>query len=107
VSVLAELIGERNTAHPSALEAAREYIRRKGDELDLEIIEEKSPTIGRAGVNLEVTLRGSNAQSAPLIVGAHHDSVRGSPGADDNASAVAILLCNQLVRSVRRLVGAG
>jgi aminopeptidase YwaD len=27
-----------------------------------------------------------------LIVGAHYDSVRGSPGADDNASAVAALL---------------
>lgn len=40
-----------------------------------------------------------------LIVGAHYDSVRNSPGADDNASAVAALL--ELARWVRPLLDAG
>jgi len=40
-----------------------------------------------------------------LVVGAHYDSVPGSPGADDNASAVAALL--ELARWVRPLLDAG
>jgi hypothetical protein len=87
VSVLAELIGERNTARPSALEAARDYIRRQVVELGLAVVEQRFPTVGRAGVNLEVTIHGSNPRSPPLVIGAHYDSVRGLPGADDNASA--------------------
>ena len=39
--------------------------------------------IGRAG---------SNARSPLIIVGAHLDSVQGTPGADDNASGVAVML---------------
>ncbi|MDA0269166.1 MAG: M28 family peptidase, partial [Cyanobacteria bacterium] len=31
-------------------------------------------------------------QAAPLLVGAHYDAVPGTPGADDNASGVAVLL---------------
>ncbi len=34
----------------------------------------------------------SPASASPLIVGAHIDAVEGSPGADDNASGVAVLL---------------
>jgi Zn-dependent M28 family amino/carboxypeptidase len=45
-------------------------------------------------------LRQSRSRAAPartwpkqiLVVGAHYDTVRGSPGADDNASGVAALL---------------
>lgn len=31
-------------------------------------------------------------RQAPLLIGAHYDTVRNSPGADDNASALAVLL---------------
>lgn len=33
-----------------------------------------------------------NAETPPLLIGAHFDTVIGSPGADDNASACAVLL---------------
>jgi len=33
-----------------------------------------------------------SSASAPLIIGAHYDTVPGTPGADDNASGVAVLL---------------
>lgn len=33
-----------------------------------------------------------NPQTARILIGAHYDSVAGTPGADDNASAVAVLL---------------
>lgn len=34
----------------------------------------------------------NHAPAAPLILAAHYDTVEGSPGADDNASALAVLL---------------
>ena len=37
-------------------------------------------------------LASSPPSPAPLIIGAHYDTVSGSPGADDNASALAVLL---------------
>ncbi len=39
-----------------------------------------------------VRSRGHDAPSAPLLLAAHYDTVEGSPGADDNASALAVLL---------------
>ncbi|MGQ0652745.1 MAG: M28 family peptidase [Betaproteobacteria bacterium] len=38
------------------------------------------------------TVRNIAAGSGSIVVGAHYDSVPGSPGADDNASAVAVML---------------
>jgi Zn-dependent M28 family amino/carboxypeptidase len=40
--------------------------------------------------NVVATVGGSSAP--PLIVAAHYDTVQGSPGADDNASGLAVLL---------------
>jgi len=42
--------------------------------------------------NIIATLRGNGSGKEKLLVGAHYDSPRGSPGADDNASGVAVLL---------------
>ena len=44
-----------------------------------------------AGVNLLAVKEGTEPAET-VLVGAHHDSVRDSPGADDNASGVAALL---------------
>jgi len=33
-----------------------------------------------------------NSKNAPLLIGAHYDTVPGSPGADDNGTGVAVLL---------------
>jgi Zn-dependent M28 family amino/carboxypeptidase len=45
-----------------------------------------------AGVNLIVKLPGQRQDLDPILVAAHYDGPLGSPGADDNASAVAALL---------------
>ncbi len=37
-------------------------------------------------------LGSGNFETARILIGAHYDSVPGTPGADDNASAVAVLL---------------
>jgi Zn-dependent M28 family amino/carboxypeptidase len=42
--------------------------------------------------NLEVELPGRRQPEKIIIIGAHYDSVRGSPGANDNGSGVAALL---------------
>ncbi|MEL6469826.1 MAG: M28 family peptidase [Cyanobacteria bacterium J06623_4] len=46
----------------------------------------------REHINWQLTLPGSAPQLAPMLIGAHYDTVPGSPGADDNASGVAALL---------------
>lgn len=46
----------------------------------------------RAAMNFEITLAGTRADLPELVVGAHYDSAVGTPGADDNASAVAALI---------------
>lgn len=48
--------------------------------------------------NIVVTTRADD-ESSYLLLGAHYDSVPGSPGADDNASAVAVCLeCARLLK---------
>jgi len=48
--------------------------------------------------NLEVSLEGSGSDGI-IVVGAHYDTVPGSPGADDNASGVAALI--EILRALR------
>lgn len=47
---------------------------------------------GRIYSNIIVSLQGRKEPGETVIIGAHYDTVRGTPGADDNASAVALLL---------------
>ena len=42
--------------------------------------------------NIILHLPASDPNQRPIIIGAHYDTVPGSPGADDNASGVAVLL---------------
>jgi Zn-dependent M28 family amino/carboxypeptidase len=46
---------------------------------------------------LDLTAQSSAPQRPPILIGAHYDTVPGSPGADDNATGVAVLL--ELARS--------
>lgn len=92
VDVLAGLIGERNSAFPQNLTATRKYIASTLGELGLAPTQHTYQTTSRPAVNIEVILPGSQPQLPPLIVGAHYDTNPGTPGADDNASAVAALL---------------
>lgn len=100
VDILAELIGERNSAHPEGLDAAREYIRRQLREMGHAFVQHEFQTSWRKGMNLEVILPGARQDASSLVVGAHYDSAAGTPGADDNASAVAMLL--EVARSLSK-----
>jgi Zn-dependent M28 family amino/carboxypeptidase len=92
VKRLAGEIGERNIFRPAALAAAREYIEAEWSEQGYRVSFQWYETLGHPCANLEVARGGSGRPEQNLVVGAHYDSVRGSPGADDNASGVAALL---------------
>ncbi|PZV09509.1 MAG: peptidase M28 [Leptolyngbya sp.] len=47
---------------------------------------------GQQHTNWVLHLSGRDPHRPPILVGAHYDSVPGSPGADDNATGVAVLL---------------
>jgi hypothetical protein len=92
VDMLAELIGERNTLHAVGLEAARTYLRRELAGMGHVVVEQPFTVHNRAALNLEVVLPGRRKGVGTIVIGAHYDSAPGTPGADDNASAVAMLL---------------
>jgi len=47
---------------------------------------------GRECYNLEVEITGSEKPDDIVVIGAHYDSLEGTPGANDNATGVAALL---------------
>jgi len=89
---LAENIGERNIYHPQALHDAERYIKETWQAMGYEVHTQDYELNGIRSANLEITIPGSNKANEILLVGAHYDSVRGSPGANDNGSGVAALL---------------
>jgi Zn-dependent M28 family amino/carboxypeptidase len=92
VTYLAETIGERNTYHPAELAKAEEYISGRLSKLGYSIRLE-TYSAGSVNVsNIEATLTGQAKPHEIIVIGAHHDSAPGTPGADDNASGVAVLL---------------
>jgi hypothetical protein len=83
VHTLAGIIGERNaTAAREAYAEAATFIGNAFREAGY------TPIIDDAS-NVEAEIRGNGEI---VIVGAHYDTVVGSPGADDNASGVAAML---------------
>jgi hypothetical protein len=99
VKMLADRIGERNVWHPEELAAAALYIRNSlqglGYEVRIQNFESRDLTLQ----NLEVELPGDKAPEEIIVLGAHYDSIAGTPGANDNASGVATLL------EIARLLG--
>lgn len=92
VQALAGDIGERNVFRPRALQAARDFIEGEWRAQGYQVTPHVYETHGLACANLEVTRGGTGVPEEVLLVGAHYDSVIGSPGANDNASGVAALL---------------
>lgn len=92
VERLAGEIGERNLFHPRALGAAAAYIEEEWRRQGYEVTEQWYEVAGVRCANLEVTRTGVERPDEILLVGAHYDSVIGSPGANDNGSGVAALL---------------
>jgi Zn-dependent M28 family amino/carboxypeptidase len=90
--MLAGTIGERNVSRPLALQAATDYIEKTWRGQGYEVVPLSYPVDGMRCANLEITRTGTTRPQDILLIGAHYDSVSGSPGANDNASGVAALL---------------
>ncbi len=89
------LVGERHPlTSPTHLQQAEAYLHRRLSEAGLTVTTHDFEALGRTYRNVVATRDPSSAQEElpPLILGAHFDTVAGSPGADDNASALAVLL---------------
>jgi len=71
---------------------ARGYIAKHLRQAGFTVEEVAYASLGTRGVNLLTTPAPADASLPLVIVGAHYDSLPGTPGADDNASAVAALL---------------
>jgi Zn-dependent M28 family amino/carboxypeptidase len=99
VSKLAGQIGERNLVRYEALKDAARYIKTILAAEGLEVNEQPLIVANRTVENIEVEIGGRVLPEQILIVGAHYDSVVGSPGANDNATGTAALL--ELVRVLK------
>jgi Zn-dependent M28 family amino/carboxypeptidase len=101
VDQLAGLIGPRHLAAPSALAAAAELVTRELVDAGY-AVEPQGYTIGGHEVaNIVAELPGGRRQDEIVVVGAHYDTIPMTPGADDNASAVAMLI--EVARLMRPL----
>src|ERR1700681_3343734 len=92
VAKLAGDIGERNVLRPWALHAAADYIRAQWTTQGYQVAAHGYQVEGVVSENLEVTLPGKAKPDEIILIGAHYDTVPGSPSANDNASGVAALL---------------
>ncbi len=79
-------------AAPAALERAGDYIQASLGSLSYRIEPHRFSFAGREYRNIIATRQGTLNPEERLLLIAHYDTVEGSPGADDNASGVAVLL---------------
>jgi Zn-dependent M28 family amino/carboxypeptidase len=92
IARLASDIGERNVyRYPQLVEAAS-LIEQWLDEAGYTSMREEYQVAGKLFANIEAEVRGSVAPEKVIIVGAHYDTHRHSPGANDNGSGIAALL---------------
>lgn len=95
---LRALVGERHPiTAPGALRRTEDYLTEQFRSLGLQVSPHAFEALGGTYRNVIATMQPSPHSSGrnvlpPLIVAAHYDTVEGSPGADDNASALAVLL---------------
>jgi Zn-dependent M28 family amino/carboxypeptidase len=101
VDRLAGLIGPRPASKPAALTAAAELVARELAGAGYTFERQTYLAGGHEVANIVAELPGGKKKDEIVIVGAHYDTVETTPGADDNASAVAVLI--EVARRMRSL----
>lgn len=94
---LRHLAGERHPhGAPAALQYAEEYLSKTLHEAGGSVKPHAFRALGGTYHNIVATFPAAASRhrpaAPPLLVGAHYDTHEHSPGADDNASALAVLL---------------
>lgn len=72
--------------------AAAGYIEKTWRSDGWEVAREAFDALGDRAANLVIEQKGTSRASEIVLLGAHYDTVDSTPGADDNASAVAVML---------------
>src|SRR5215813_5526458 len=90
VQKLAGEIGERNMWHYAQLNAAADFIEQSFSRAGLRPRRDSYEMRGQTCHNIEAEIPGARPEI--LLIGAHYDSVFGSPGANDNGTGVAATL---------------
>lgn len=89
VQYLSETLGERSIYRPESLRAAQEYVAREFTSYGYPVQRQTFIYQRQEVANL---IAGRPDPQGYYLLGAHYDTVAGTPGADDNASGVAVLL---------------
>ena len=92
VKALAVDIGPRTPSTPDSLVRAANYISSVFQDAGLSVKEQNYEYYDQRVTNLLAATPAAAGLSTYYVVGAHYDTVLSTPGADDNASAVAVLL---------------
>lgn len=90
IQMLAGEIGERNVPRLPQLEAAADFIEQSLSRAGLRTQRQGYLVGDTLCENIEAEITGSTEEI--VVIGAHYDSVEGSPGANDNGSGVAAML---------------
>lgn len=97
IECLSVEIGDRHLWRKDSLKRTADYIESIFQESGYQVTRQTYSCYGESVSNL-ITEK-SGTEDRGIVVGAHYDTVPGTPGADDNASAVAGML--ELARLVR------
>ena len=83
-------IGERNVKYYAQLQAAADFVEQSFIAAGYRPRRDGYDVRGKVCENIDVEIPGASPEI--VVIGAHYDSVFGSPGANDNGSGVAALL---------------
>ncbi|MFK7758948.1 MAG: M20/M25/M40 family metallo-hydrolase, partial [Phycisphaerales bacterium] len=93
VGVLSTTYADRNANTRSILNDSGVWIGKRFAESGYGVDLEQVPTTeGQTAFNVVAEIKGTTNPSEILVLGAHYDAEVNTPGADDNASGVAVLL---------------
>jgi hypothetical protein len=92
VSFFSEEVGSRGYVQLSKLKKAADYIKSEFALYGYSVMNQPYEAKGNLYENIYVEIKGTKTPEKILVIGAHYDTVVGTPGADDNASGVAGLL---------------
>ncbi len=103
ITQLTVAIGERSVRLPENLDRTANYIESFYHDIGLSVRREPYEYDGMTVVNVVSGIIFGTQPKNRFLIGAHYDSVMGTVGADDNASAIAVQL--ETARQLKALVG--
>jgi len=89
---LCETIGERNMTKPKKIVEAVAYLEKSFETMGYKIERQTFEVSEVKCHNLIAEIKGKDNPAEIVLIGAHYDSARGTPGANDNGTGVAALL---------------